>query len=446
MSQQRRFQEQNLVDFDALLLLAWRILNENPAIANLYRRLYKFILIDEAQDLNYAQYHLVKTLCGEAHSNIFMVGDPRQSIHGYAGADKKFMLEEFVKDFGAEKLEIQQNYRSSQAVIDFATRLTLNGVNKDAYYQGIAKVHSFPDEHAEAEWIISKIKELVDLEEHEEIEGEITLEKMAILARNRDVFLPLLQKMEQDEFFNHQYFVKKSTDALEMETRLMKLFDLGSRILCNPSNQVHFHQMLLLLKIENYESKAAKSGLERLSNLIDALPQDLTLKTEFTTTLASWNKIDPQHPKMNDALDILREYLNVQALPDEEKTLLHHDLEDYQDTWKKFLQASSGNNSLTAFRQFAAMGLNIQRPNQKGLTLATVHMMKGLEFDIVFVMGMNEGTFPDYRAKDDKGMEEEKNNAYVAFTRARRWLYVTYPLQKNTLNGYVRKQIKSRFL
>ncbi|MCF8247996.1 MAG: ATP-dependent helicase, partial [Saprospiraceae bacterium] len=443
-SYNRVLREQNLIDFDDLLLLAWRVLNENPNDAKLYRRIYQYVLVDEAQDLNYAQYHLIKTLCGETHHNVFMVGDPNQSIHGYAGADKKFMLEDFVQDFGAEKKEIHHNYRSSQAVIDFAGKLSINGVSHSAFYKGEAAVFACPDELAEAKWIVSKIKEIVSLNEHEEIEGKITLDKIAVLARNRYVFNTLQKCLKQDDFFDGQFFMKKGVEALDMETRLMKLFDLGTRVLCNPANQVHFQQILHLLKIENLNGVSAETGLSRLEKLSSYVSDEKT-KIELALATVAWQKVNCQQPQMTDALSILEKYLETE-LPNEESTLLHFDIAEYKQTWDKFLHSQSGNISLSAFRQFAAMGFNNQRPNQRGLTLASVHMMKGLEFDIVFVMGMNEGTFPDYRAKDDNKMEEEKNNAYVAFTRARRWLYVTYPLQKQSLNGQIWRQKKSRFL
>jgi DNA helicase-2/ATP-dependent DNA helicase PcrA len=444
ISYNKILREQNLVDFDDLLLLAWRILNENPNTANLYRKIYKYILIDEAQDLNHAQYHLIKTLCGGTHRNVFMVGDPRQSIHGYAGADKKFMLEDFIQDFGADKKEIHNNYRSSQAVIDYASRLSQNGVNNQAYYEGEANVVVCEDETAEANWIVSKIKELVALKKHEEIEGEITLDKMAVLARNRYVFSKLQELMEGDDFFNGQFFIKKGADALEMETRLMKLFDLGTRVLCNPANQVNFRQILHLLKIGNMNGASFDNGLNRLENLIKYVGED-ALKGELELAIAAWKQVGCQQPRMTEALSILEKQFE-KDLPNEETTLLHFDIDEYKLIWDKYLRSQSGNISLSAFRQFAAMGTNIQRPNQRGLTLATVHTVKGLEFDIVFIMGMNEGTFPDYRAKTTKEIEEEKNNAYVAFTRARRWLYVTYPMSKQNRYGQIWQQRKSRFL
>jgi DNA helicase-2/ATP-dependent DNA helicase PcrA len=443
-SYNRVLREQNLIDFDDLLLLAWRVLNENPNDSKLYRRIYQYVLIDEAQDLNYAQYHLIKTLCGESHRNVFIVGDPKQSIHGYAGADKKFMLEDFVQDFGAEKKEIYHNYRSSQAVIDFAGKLSMNGVSNSAFYEGEAAVFACADELAEAKWIVSKIKEIVSLKEHEEIEGKITLDKIAVLARNRYVFNTLQKCLEHDDFFAGQFFMKKGVEALDMETRLMKLFDLGTRVLCNPANQVHFQQILNLLKIENLHEAKAENGLSRLERLSSCVNDERT-KSELELAIVAWQKVNCQQPKMTDALSILEKHLEAD-LPNEESTLFLYDIAEYKQTWDKFLRSQSGNVSLSAFRQFAAMGLNIQRPNQRGLTLASVHMMKGLEFDIVFVMGMSEGTFPDYRAKDTSKMEEEKNNAYVAFTRSRRWLYVTYPLQKQSLNGQIWQQRKSRFL
>lgn len=431
--------EQNLIDFDDILSLAWQILNDNPAAANLYRRIYKYILVDEAQDLNFAQYNLIKTLCGETHRNILMVGDPNQSIHGYTGADKKYMNEFFVQDFEAKVEKIYKNYRSSQSIIDFAHRLFPNSRNgQQAYYQGIVEVNAFDNELIEAQFVINKIKKLLHKKLDEEIEGEISLDKMAILARNRFVLLPIQQMLDNDSFFQNKYFFKKGTEALEMESNLMKLFDLGTRILANPANQVHFIQILNLLNIENPNSLNSKKGFEKLNALKTLCPNF----PDLDIALKAWEYLNQN--AMLKALETIEEYCNVMVISDEEKELILRDLDDYRDTWRRF-RKNSISESLSSFRQFAAMGFNNQQ-RQKGLTLATVHTVKGLEFDIVFVVGMTEGTFPDYRATSKKAIEEEKNNANVAFTRARRWLFVSYPMCKTTYWGNLKLQQKSSFL
>ena len=441
-----RLREQYLIDFDDILLLTWQIFNENPFAVEHFRRLYRYILVDEAQDLNYAQYNLLRTLCGDTHRNVFMVGDPNQSVHGYAGADKKFMCTEFLQDFGATKMQVAKNYRSSQAVIDFAQRIVPNGVNSNAHYLGEAQVLAFPNESTEADWVISKIRFFLEKGRDEQIEGDITLENMVVLARNKFVFRILQSKLEQNSDFAGHFFLKKGTESLDMESRLMKLFDLGTRILTNPLNQIHFRQLCSLLSVEPATSPLRLTGFDKLSSLKKLLLEDERVRSEFDLLLETWNLIAQRNEKLPQALNTLNEYTKNAAYPEEEKAFILWDIEDYRNTWKQYCaNYAAGNISLSSFRQFAALGFGIQQKN-KGLTLATVHTVKGLEFDIVFVIGMNQGTFPDYRADNEKKLEEEKNAAYVAFTRACRYLFVTYPQRKMMPWGEEKRQSPSLFI
>ena len=128
-----------------------------------------------------------------------------------------------------------------------------------------------------------------------------------------------------------------------------------------------------------------------------------------------------------------------------EKELIINDLKEFELVWRKFLTVATSTNILTSFRQYLALGGGVQK-KEKGLTLATVHTVKGLEFDIIFIMGMSDGTFPDYRAKNQAQLLEEKNTFYVAVTRARRWLFITYSLKKMMPWGDEKSQKKSQFL
>lgn len=445
--------EQNMVDYDDILLLAYRILVENEAIARLYQRTYRYILVDEAQDLSYAQYNLLKALTSENHKNIFMVGDPNQAIHAYAGADKKFMLENFIADFEAITDTIDKNFRSSKAVIKFANQILPNGSNPDdSYYNGEMKIFSFNDETEEAKWIYEKIKSMVAgtdetvLTKGDEIEGQLSLDKIAIVARNKFVFNKLENLLKNDSQFNNNYFIKKTTEILDVESDLMKIFDLGTRIISNPSNQIHFQQILNALRIVTPPQNKGANGFEKLSKLQSLLQQDDNkLKSDFILLLEAWKVLSNNQSKMFDALNIIECYAN--GLEPNERELVISDINvEYRNAWKKFLANTTPNNiNLSAFRQVLAMGIS-NANKQKGLTLATVHTVKGLGFDVVFLMGMNEGTFPDYRAKTQKLLEEEKNTAYVAVTRAKRWLYVTYPKFKMMPWGDTKHQVPSRFI
>jgi DNA helicase II / ATP-dependent DNA helicase PcrA len=445
--------EQNMVDYDDILLLTYRILAENEAILRLYQRTYPYILVDEAQDLSYAQYHLIKVLVGDSNKNIFMVGDPNQAIHAYAGADKKFMLENFIEDFHADKETIDKNFRSSKAVISLANKILPSRSNPDdSYYDGEIEVKGFQDEKEEASWIFNKIKSMIEgtdetviLRGEKEIEGKLTLDKIAVIARNRFVFSKLENLLKEDELFAKNYLVKKTTEILDVESDLMKIFDLGTRIISNPSNQLHFQQICNLLKIAPPQYKNI-SGIEKLSKLQSLLSQnDEKMEYDFNTLLESWNILSTNQSKMYDALTIIENYaINLDA---NERELVISDInEEYRNAWKKFLGNTTPNNiNLSAFRQVLAMGVT-NANKQKGLTLATVHTVKGLGFDVVFLMGMTEGTFPDYRAKTEKLLEEERNTAYVAITRAKRWLYITYPKMKMMPWGDSKNQTISRFI
>jgi DNA helicase II / ATP-dependent DNA helicase PcrA len=443
--------EQQLIDYEDILLYAYRILTEFPAIASLYRRLYPYILIDEAQDLSLAQYELIKAICGESHKNVFMVGDPNQAIHGYAGGSKAYMLGHFLVDFSAQKEEIKKNYRCSKSVIELAQLIMPNGSNsEDSAIDGLVSFEVSVDEKAEAKWVFEKIKALIygtdwDITEKakKEIAGKITLDRIAILARNRFVFKPLQEFFDADPFLQKNYFVKKSTEVLEMESTFMRIFDLGTRILCNPHNELHFQQILNEIGISSSSDFEGSTGLIRLQKIEIFLKHSSNIfEKDFEALINAWRLSDNQ---MTDSLALLKNHINSKE-DNNERALAQMDLEEYEIIWKKFLSnATSKINLLTAFRQFAAMGIVSSNKN-RGLTLATIHTVKGLQFEIVFIIGMNEGTFPDFRAKTDKQLQEERNVLYVAITRSKRWLFLSYPLQKMMPWGDLKKQDPSKFM
>ena len=119
----RKLLDQNAMDFDDILFFAYRILTENASVVRMYNSLYKYICIDEAQDLNFAQYQVIKALCGDNYCNVMMVGDANQSIYGFNGSNSEFMTENFVADFAPTIYKLNENYRSAKRIVEFANRL-----------------------------------------------------------------------------------------------------------------------------------------------------------------------------------------------------------------------------------------------------------------------------------------------------------------------------------
>ena len=128
--------EQNAIDFDDILMYAYKILTENPSVQKIYASLYKYVFVDESQDLNYAQYELIKALCGNSIKNIMLVGDANQSIYGFNGSDSELMTVNFVEDFQPSIFELNENFRSSKKIVEYANRLENTDSMSNCYYEG----------------------------------------------------------------------------------------------------------------------------------------------------------------------------------------------------------------------------------------------------------------------------------------------------------------------
>lgn len=439
-------QSQNAMDYDDILLYAYRILTERPAVANIYRRSYKYILVDEAQDLNFAQYQILRAICGETHKNVLFVGDPNQAIYAFNGASVKFMLEDFINDFKAVVKEIPHNFRSSTKVLELAHHIRSNGGMPNNFFEGIREIPSFfDDEQSEATWVITKIKEWLQKGYYEEKELRIPigLENIAVLARNRYVLKELMTQLNTDEVLKNQYYLRKGSERFEPESQLIKAFDLGLRIIVNPLDILHFNQLYQELGLSK---NTDKNRLEILLSLNQTENLTTAQKTILDILVEVWVKLKSNPKLVDNALSRINQMVNTSNFADEERLKIDYDIKEFKKLWMGFLKSTPfENQTLANFRYFLA--LNGIEENTDGLTLATVHTVKGLEYDIVFLMGMNEGVLPDYRAKNDKAAEaEERNNAYVAVTRAKKCIYITYPKNRVMPWGAIKPQAISHFI
>ncbi len=425
---------QNAIDFDDLFLLVCNLFNSYPKIGALYRRSYEYICIDEAQDLNNAQYQVLLSLTAKEHRKIMIVGHPDQAIFAFVGSTADFMTKKFIDDFNAKIFKLQENYRSSKKVLEVAEKIIPCLSNlKETVIEGEFELKRLPNEKLEAEWIIKKIKELLVQKNYDDIEGEVTLEKISILARNKYVFKNIEEELKEKKI---KYYYKMTPGAIKFESKLIKIFDLALKIKLNPKDVIHFESILNLLDIK-------KGEYFDLKNVISIIENDLEREI-----LELVNTLSEDGSNLIQKLNLLEENIKKSNLiDDEEKQMIINDILEIKTHWNNYAK-NSERRTLNQFKNRMALGQTNSLSQHSGITLSTVHTMKGQEYDIVFLIGMDDGTFPDYRAIRKGGieLEQEKNITYVAVTRSKRFLYITYPENRNMPWGNSISRNISRFL
>lgn len=436
------------IDYDDILVYAHRILMTHEWIAKIYRSQYKHVCVDEAQDLNKAQYEFIKALCGDVIQSILIVGDPHQMIYGFNGSSKDYLCTHFVRDFSPLQFVLKENYRSTKAVIRAANKLRPGSQAETDYaLEGGVSISAYDTEEDEAAAVTSTIKQLLNIKKHDEIEGEISLDKMVVIARNRFVFSKLESLLKENSI---PYSLRKGERQLEPSTKFGRVLDYGIRVKLNPKDWVDGKKLCQVLNIPEPDTWSS-TVLSKMVNLV------LSVCNEgdeiYAKLLSAIDDLDidtPNLPKLiRDFNSLLTSLVENQSSITDDKSedvkLSIEELEEFKRAWTRFKRKGLG-DSLVAFRNALALGQLSDVAIDDGLTLSTVHTMKGLEKDIVFLIGMCEGVFPDYRAKTTSELDEEKNNAFVAVTRAKRWLYISYPKQRMMPWGDRRFQRKSSFV
>lgn len=423
--------EQNAIDFDDILFYAYRILVENPSIQNIYASLYKYICVDESQDLNYAQYQLIKALCGTNIKNVMFVGDENQSIYGFNGSNSDLMSKNFVEDFHPVVFELYENYRSAKKIVEYANRLENTDSVSNYYYEGELRAFECVNEDAEADFIVTKIEEL-KRNGHPDIEVKPEYDDFAIIARNRYALASVEKKLKAR---NIPFYYKKTVNGIECESQFAKVLDLVLRVFLNRFDSVHMKELTAILGCDMCEDE---QGLEQLLK-----------DTNYACIVNVFPFFKDEAFNFGKVLKELNESIQKATIGEEEKYLIIGDLEEWNKHWKKYCSiVPSENRTLLSFRNSISLGKTQDVSGDKGVALLTAHMSKGLQYEVVFVVGLSEGTFPDYRAVSigGKEMEQEKNNMFVAATRAKRLCYFTYPRYKKMPWGDTKFQKKSRFL
>jgi DNA helicase-2/ATP-dependent DNA helicase PcrA len=440
-SYERELHRMNAMDFDDLLVRAVNVLELFPEVRERYATGFRHVLVDEYQDTNHVQYRWLQLLAGE-HRNLMVVGDDAQSIYGFRGADISNILE-FEDTFpDAHVVKLEQNYRSTQTILDAANAVIRNnrGQKPKSLWTDIGqgdpiKIRELDDEHAEARYVTGEIQRLVD-------EGTSRSE-VAVFYRTNSQSRVLEDTLVRAEI-GYQviggtkfYDRAEIKDAIAYLTVLVNPQDVGAftRIVNSPRRGIGNTTVSRLLAHSNTTGEtvwelaaapedvpglgaAAIKSLRRFMGTMEVLQErarsdteisvllkEMLAETGYLETLENERTIEAQ-----GRIENLEELVNVAAEYDGEVG-----------------SRESGEPSLEEFLQAVALVADADtREDDEGLvTLMTLHNAKGLEYPIVFMIGCEEGVFPHSRALDEGGLEEERRLCYVGITRAERDLYIT---------------------
>lgn len=444
---QRALANSGGIDYDDILRFSLEILLTQSWVGDVYRAKFRHICLDEAQDLNRVQYEFICALAGTDIKSIMMVGDPDQMIYGFNGSSSDFLCERFVQDFPVTKFKLVENYRSSRAVIRLANKLRPRSQQESEFaLEGFAKIEEFQTEGDEADWIVESIQKILELRSHPDIEGPLQLSNMVVIARNRFVFGVLIERLRSAGIDFSLRVGERSSAPVSL---FGKVLDYAVRVKVNSKDWVNGRGLCDTLSLDAPDPWDG-------SNLLDRLALEVRSRSDrkyaiISDTLRAVADLDSENPNILKLVMDLEGTLNEQAISEQEDgNRLEYErsldeLRDFSESWLRFRSLGLG-NSLSGFRSASALGKLNSDTGGSGLNLSTVHTMKGLEKDIVFLMGLCEGVFPDYRAKSLEKIDEERNAVFVAVTRARRWLFISYPRVRMMPWKDLRAQLPSRFV
>ena len=434
---QKKLAESNAVDFDDLILKVVLLLRKNPDILTKYQNRYKFIMVDEYQDTNHAQYILV-SLLAKAHSNICVVGDDDQSIYSWRNADIRNILE-FEEDFpNAQVIKLEQNYRSSSNILDAANTIIANNINRKkkklwtANQEGEkVRVYKAATERDEAQFIVGEINELQKAGFH--------LKDIAILYRMNSQSRVLEEAFLANSLPHIIYGGMRFYERAEIKDTLAYL-----RLIANPYDSVCLNRVINVPKrgigpvtIERIETAHSGWGGSYLDTLLKAkaIP-GLGVKLKPITEFAElWHFLTARatEGKITELVELIWRktgYLEQLEKENTDESLARVDnLKEFLSVTKSYEERAGMEATLTGFLEEISLIADIDSYSDvtDALTLMTIHSAKGLEFPVVFITGLEEGIFPTSRSVFEESLlEEERRLCYVAITRAEKLCYLTY--------------------
>ncbi|MEA1909880.1 MAG: UvrD-helicase domain-containing protein, partial [Patescibacteria group bacterium] len=443
--------QNNSLDFDDLLMRTVEVLEANEKILKKYQKKFKFILVDEYQDTNTAQYRLIKML-SEKHNNIFVVGDDWQSIYSWRGANYHNILN-FQKDYPKTKvIKLEQNYRSTQNVLSGANAVIAPNKNRsdkslwtnegDGEKITIKQVFN---EQQEGSFVVHEILKM------RQKNMDLGLNNFVILYRTNAQSRALEETFLQHNIPYRMVGGTKFYDRKEIKDTLAFL-----RVLANPSDEISLKRIINVpprgIGEKTWQELQGIAG-ERRQNMIEVLadtpfgPKAQKALKELGELFEKGKNFDGNLSELYDLMTTNSGYMkHLDDKTIEGETRIEN-VKELKSVIEKY-DALPIEESLLLFLEEISLIQDIDQydENEDAVTLMTVHSAKGLEFDCVFVTGMEENIFPHSRSMlDAEELAEERRLCYVAMTRAKKKLYLSHAMQR-MLFGSSSSGTPSRFL
>ena len=426
--------EQNLVDYDDLLVLLRDLLRDHPDVAQQLSRTYRYVMVDEYQDTNPLQAEIVRGLAS-AHDNVMAVGDDSQSIYSFRGATFRNIMD-FPKLFpGTRIVKLEENYRSTQPILELANAIIDRAAEKHTkVLRAVRESRSAAapvllqcgDEQAQSRFVTQRILELRE-------EG-VPLDEMAVLFRSSFHSFDLELELQRADV----PFVKRGGFKF-IETAHVKDVLAHLRIVANPQDAVSWHRVLLLLDgvgpksaDEIYAHVASASDPDHAAERLAAYPRRASYTKELARLSTVLREVAPDTlPPGEKVARIVGFYtpmlrhVHPEDFPKREK-----DLEHFVTIASRYRSLASLLADMALEPPTDSVGDVLAADVDEGLvTLSTIHSAKGLEWTAVFVIWLVDGRFPSYHnLHDGEEVEEERRLLYVAVTRAKEHLYLSYPI------------------
>jgi DNA helicase-2/ATP-dependent DNA helicase PcrA len=452
---EKRIHAMNAMDFDDLLLRSVNLFELYPDVRKRYANQFRFILVDEYQDTNRTQYRFLELLA-EEHRNLMVVGDEDQSVYRFRGADIRNILD-FQKDFpDAEVIRLEQNYRSTQPILSVSNAIIQNNRERlgknlwtDIDKGDLPVIRELEDEHAEARYVAGEVERLVD-------EG-MSRDEIAVFYRTNAQSRVLEDTLVRYGVSYQVIGGTKFYDRAEIKDALAYL-----TFLTNPSDAVAFGRVVNSPKRGIGDTTQAR--ILNQANTVGEVVWEIALRPEMvpglgTAAVKAVGRFMSIMERLQERVDsagvaeLLEETLQESGYMDAlraERTIEAEgrieNLEELVGVAREY-EATAEEPSVEEFLQQVA--LFSEQDNLKSdegiVTLMTIHNAKGLEFPVVFLIGMEDGVFPHMRSIEAGDVEEERRLAYVGITRAKQKLYLTYARQRS-LYGGSEWNLPSRFL
>ena len=452
---QRRLRENNAIDFDDIINFTIKILSENPDVLDYYTEKFKYILVDEYQDTNKAQFTLVSLLASK-YGNLTVVGDSDQGIYSFRGADISNILN-FERDFpGTRIIKLEQNYRCTGNILKAANAVIKHNENKydkklwtENEEGHLPCIYCGEDEYDEGRYIVEQINHLKTEEYYKNSDFTILYRMNAQSRAIEDILmregipykviggLKFYERKEIKDIIAYLRLIHNSADNLSLK-----------RIINEPKRGIG---KTSIEQIQEISDKTGNSMYEIIRNA-----QEYGLTRVYSNSRDFIEQIEYLKSKKDELKisDLIKETLNktgyTKALENENSVEAETRIENLEEflTVAIEFEEESADNTLAEFLENITLSSDIDgmEDQDNSITLMTLHSAKGLEFPVVFLVGMEEGIFPGYKSiGEPQALEEERRLFYVGITRAKQYLYLTCAKHRTIFGSTSYNQV-SRFV